>query len=348
MKQFEQLELNDCVLSSESRQSQTPRGTRLTAHRSIGAALHTLDHQFSKSRHRKTSWQDYNANPASRPGSRGRPTWRYARWGRFQDKRARSTRIGLGRVISLASRGLRPRHRVLPAGGEGDDDVHGGAAARDRRGKRARIEPRRDGAARVVVQRRAGRNRERVRSRPPGPRGRAVDAPVPRRERLVPLDRAGDVGGEARAPRLHVARPAAVAVHLVPPEGSLTVLERGGIPARHPGPVARGRGRLPRYREDAYQRQVGEDPLDRVVGDRLSGVEDVDRPADGVGFEGPREDAAAEVEPYRGGHAVAISIGRRRGGAGGHALRRTAQRHRPGWRDGAIARDAARRGAAGL
>jgi len=58
MKQFEQLELNDCVLSSESRQSQTPRGTRLTAHRSIGAALHTLDHQFSKSRHRKTSWQD--------------------------------------------------------------------------------------------------------------------------------------------------------------------------------------------------------------------------------------------------------------------------------------------------
>src|SRR2546428_7982525 len=27
----------------------TPHGTRLTAHRSIGAALHTLDHQFSKS-----------------------------------------------------------------------------------------------------------------------------------------------------------------------------------------------------------------------------------------------------------------------------------------------------------
>ena len=51
MKKFEQLELNDCVLSSESRQSQTPRGTRLTAHRSIGAALHTLDHQFSKSRY---------------------------------------------------------------------------------------------------------------------------------------------------------------------------------------------------------------------------------------------------------------------------------------------------------
>src|SRR5437773_8339928 len=80
MKQIEQLELNDCVLSSESRQSQTPRDTRLTAHRSIGAALHTLDNQFSKSRHRKTSWQDYNANPASRPWSRGRATWRYARW----------------------------------------------------------------------------------------------------------------------------------------------------------------------------------------------------------------------------------------------------------------------------
>src|SRR2546426_8216891 len=117
MKEFEQLELNDCVLSSESRQSQTPRGTRLTAHRSIGAALHTLDHQFSKSRHRKTSWQDYNANPASRPGSRGRPTWRYAPWRRFKNTRARSTRIGLGRVISLPSRGLDRGGRARPPPG---------------------------------------------------------------------------------------------------------------------------------------------------------------------------------------------------------------------------------------
>src|SRR2546427_9526323 len=38
----------------------TPHGTRLTAHRSIGAALHTLDHQFSKSDDTKTSYPDTN------------------------------------------------------------------------------------------------------------------------------------------------------------------------------------------------------------------------------------------------------------------------------------------------
>ena len=52
----------------------TPRGARLTAHRSIGAALHTLDHQFSKSTHEKSSWEDANPNPLSQHESRGAAT----------------------------------------------------------------------------------------------------------------------------------------------------------------------------------------------------------------------------------------------------------------------------------
>lgn len=43
-------------------QNETPRDAHLTAHRSIGAALHTLDHQFSKSGCEKSSQQD--ANPS--------------------------------------------------------------------------------------------------------------------------------------------------------------------------------------------------------------------------------------------------------------------------------------------
>src|SRR5204863_6735111 len=73
-------------MSSVSRQSQNPRDARLTARRSNGSALHTLDHQFSKSRAQKvraqtpilTRWSDPSQGglviedtaplpPASRP-----------------------------------------------------------------------------------------------------------------------------------------------------------------------------------------------------------------------------------------------------------------------------------------
>src|SRR2546427_9735311 len=49
----------------------TPHGTRLTAHRSIGAALHTLDHQFSKSDDTKTSYPDANPTRGQRASQGG-------------------------------------------------------------------------------------------------------------------------------------------------------------------------------------------------------------------------------------------------------------------------------------
>jgi hypothetical protein len=55
------------VFTSES----NPRDARLTARRSNGSALHTLDHQFSKSSRPKNSCADANANRGSRPESRG-------------------------------------------------------------------------------------------------------------------------------------------------------------------------------------------------------------------------------------------------------------------------------------
>jgi hypothetical protein len=57
IEEFEQLFPNDWYICRPNHnQNETPRGARLKAHvRSIGAALHTLDHQFSKSGYAKSS-----------------------------------------------------------------------------------------------------------------------------------------------------------------------------------------------------------------------------------------------------------------------------------------------------
>jgi hypothetical protein len=56
IEESEQLTERLVHLSSESRQNETPRGSASDRTvRSIGAALHTLDHQFSKSGYAKIS-----------------------------------------------------------------------------------------------------------------------------------------------------------------------------------------------------------------------------------------------------------------------------------------------------
>src|SRR5205823_8264462 len=64
---------NDCVsyvvrITSES----NPRDARLIARRSNGSALHTLDHQFSKSRAQKTPAQTPMLTACPDPGQGGR------------------------------------------------------------------------------------------------------------------------------------------------------------------------------------------------------------------------------------------------------------------------------------
>ena len=99
---------------------------------------------------------------------------------------------------------LRPGYRMQPAAGELDARSRRPSAPHDHCDQRAGIESRRGGAARVVMQPRVRCHGQGVRVRTPGPGRGAPDAPGPRGQRLLRLNRARYVRREARHPGLHV------------------------------------------------------------------------------------------------------------------------------------------------
>src|SRR2546425_13203500 len=85
----------------------TPHGPRLTAHRSIGAALHTLDHQFSKSDDTKTSYPDTNPTRGQKASQGGLGL-------RVSPRPTRSPRPRSPSPLPPPSRPAPPRNTPLP------------------------------------------------------------------------------------------------------------------------------------------------------------------------------------------------------------------------------------------